>query len=37
MPKVKVRMDESYLNSDEYLLRKQINEESHRKLREAVK
>lgn len=37
MPKAKVRMDESYLNSDEYLLRKQINEESHRKLREAVK
>lgn len=37
MPKAKVAMDQAYLESNEYLLRKQILEESHRKMREAMK
>lgn len=37
VPKARVRMDESYLNGDEYLLRKQIYEKSCRRYREAMK
>lgn len=37
MPKAKVAMDQAYLQSNEYLLRKQMLEESHRKMREAMK
>ena len=37
MPKVKVAMEQTYLQSNEYILRKQILEESYRRIREAVK
>ena len=37
MPKAKVRMDEAYLSSDEYLLCKQICKETPCRLREAIK
>ena len=37
MPKAKVAMEQTYLQSNEYILRKQILEESYRKMREAVK
>lgn len=37
MPKAKVIMDQTYLKSDEYILRKRIFEESYRKMREAFK
>ena len=36
LPKAKVAMDMSYLESDEYLLRKQILEKSYRKIREVM-
>lgn len=36
-PKAKIKMDKSYLASEEYLQRKQIYEESHRKMWEAMK
>ena len=35
--KARVAMDQTYLESDEYLLRKQVLEESYRKMREAMK
>lgn len=37
MPKAKVVMDHTYLASNEYVLRKAVLEESHRKIREAMK
>lgn len=36
-PKARIKMDKTYLLSEEYLQRKQICEESHRKMREAMK
>lgn len=37
MPKAKIAMDQGYLKSDEYSLRKQVLEESYQKMREAIK
>lgn len=37
MPKAKVAMEQTYLQSNEYILRKQMLEESYRRMREAVK
>lgn len=37
MPKAKVAMEQTYLQSNEYILRKQMLEESHCRMREAVK
>lgn len=37
LPKARVKMDEAYIESDEYLLRKKIFDESCRKMREARK
>lgn len=37
VPKTKIKMDQSYLSTEEYLQRKQICEESHRKMWEAMK
>lgn len=37
MPKAKVAMDQAYLESDEYSLRKQVLEKSYRKMQEGIK
>ncbi len=37
IPKAKVGMEQACLETNEYILRKQILEESYRKMREAVK
>lgn len=37
MPKTRIAMNQEYLNSDEYLSRQQILDESYRKIREATK
>ena len=37
VPKTRIKMDQSYLSTEEYLQRKQICEESHRKMWEAMK